>query len=281
MSKAEIAGEDLKFTPLPEPVPQVLTGGLVAELAGADEPENYVVCQWLADGRLETLGLNERAEHETGSDQRFILFRSSATYLFEIDGQRFDWGAPRILGSVLKQLACVDPTQFGVWQENAQGDDTLIENDQYADLKNEGLERFFTAKKESTEGNEVADTLLPRRCRRYLDDSKWAYRETFHGGTAAVIIDGFELPKEKFDHDNVSLLLLLPDGYPDASPDMFYVHPWIKLRDALDWPAAAATPHRFLDKEWQRWSRHWSDWRPGRDGIQTWLLKTKNALESA
>ena len=152
MARIQIAGEDLKFTPLPEPVPEPLTGELIAKLAGADEPKNYIVIQWLKDGRLETLRPDEKAELDGGSDQRFIVFRSSSTYLFEIDGQRFEWGAPRIRGDVLKTLIGVDPTQYGVWQESSTGDDLPINNDKFADLKEEGLEQFFTAAKESTEG---------------------------------------------------------------------------------------------------------------------------------
>ena len=152
MSKVQIAGEDLKFTPLPEPVPKPLTGELVAKLAGADEPKNYLIIQWLNDGRLETLRPDEKAESAGGSDQRFIVFRSSSTYLFEIDGQRFEWGATQIRGEVLKKLIGVDPTQYGVWQQSSKGDDLLIDNDKFADLQDQGLEQFFTAAKESTEG---------------------------------------------------------------------------------------------------------------------------------
>ena len=152
MAKVQIASEDLKFTPLPEPVPEPLTGERIAKLAGADEPRNYMVIQWRKDGRLETLRPDEKAERDDGSDQRFIVFRGSSTYLFEIDGRRFEWGAPRIRGDVLKTLVGADPTQYGVWQESGTGDDPPIGNDQFADLKDEGLERFFTAAKESTEG---------------------------------------------------------------------------------------------------------------------------------
>ena len=152
MPKVQIAGEDLKFTPLPDPVPDPLTGELVAKLAGADEPKNYIVIQWLKDNRLETLRPDEKAEYDGDSDLRFIVFRSASTYLFEIDGQRFEWGAPKIRGDVLKTLIGVDPTQYGVWQQSTTSDDVRIDNDGFANLKDDGLEQFFTAKKESTEG---------------------------------------------------------------------------------------------------------------------------------
>ncbi len=122
---------------------------------------------------------------------------------------------------------------------------------------------------------------LPRRCRKYLTDKGIQFSEPSDGGSAAVVIHSWSLPEGKFDCDVVSLLLLLPDGYPDAAPDMFYVHPWVKVRGSSGWPKAADVSHDFSGTKWQRWSRHWSDWRPGIDGIQTWLMKVRAAFENA
>ena len=152
MSRMQIAGEDLQFATVPDPVPEPLTGETIAKLAGAEEPKDFIVIQWLKDGGLETLRLDEKAQDDGGSDQRFIVFRGSSTYLFEIDDQRFEWGAPQVRGDVLKKLIGVDPTQYGVWQQSKEGDDKPIDNDKFAKLQDRGLEVFFTAKKESTEG---------------------------------------------------------------------------------------------------------------------------------
>ncbi len=152
MNRVQIAGEDLQFATSPDPTPHPLTGELVAKLAGAEEPKEFIVIQWLDDGSLETLRLNEKARSDGGSDRRFIVFRGASTYLFEIDEKRFEWGTSRIRGDVLKKLIGVDPIQFGVWQQSNDGDDEPIDNDKFAQLGGSGLEVFFTAKKESTEG---------------------------------------------------------------------------------------------------------------------------------
>ena len=152
MKKIQIAGEDLQFVPAPDPVPEPLTGELIAKLAGADAPEEFIVIQWLRDGNLETLRLDEKAQSDGTSDLRFIVFRGSSTYLFEVDDHRFEWGAPRIRGDVIKRLIGVDPTQYGLWQQSNDGEDKPIDNDKFADLNDRGLEVFFTARKESTEG---------------------------------------------------------------------------------------------------------------------------------
>ena len=122
--------------------------------------------------------------------------------------------------------------------------------------------------------------ILPRKCRDYLIVKDYCFTEVVEDDSAAVIIDHWVLPSGKYDAEQVSLLLLLPNGYPDAAPDMFYLHPWIKIRGSSNWPEAADIYHSFLDTDWQRWSRHWHDWRPGVDGIHTWLLKIKSALEN-
>ena len=152
MSKTLIAGEDLKLTPVPDPVPQPLTGEVVAKLAGADDPKQFVVIQWLGNGKLETLRPDEKARPEGDADQRFIVFRGASTYLFEVDEHRLEWGAPRIRGDVIKKLAGVDPNQYGVWQQSNQGDDKPIENDMYADLKEDGLEVFSRRRRRAPKG---------------------------------------------------------------------------------------------------------------------------------
>ena len=154
MSSILIAGEDLQFTPAKDPDVYPLTGEAIAKLAGAEDVKDYIVIQWLQDGQLETLRADEKARSDGGSDQRFIVFRGSTLYLFEIDGRRLTWGAPRIRGDVLKKLLGVDPTQYGVWKESGQGEDKPIDNDKFADLRQDGLEVFFTARQESTEGGD-------------------------------------------------------------------------------------------------------------------------------
>ncbi len=153
MDTVQIAGEDLQFSKAQVPPDlSFATGEAIAKLAGADDPRDYVVMQWLPNGDLETLRLDEEVRPDDSESPRFILFRSASTYNFEIDDQRREWGVGRIRGDVLKKLGGVDPTQYGVWQQSDRGEDQMIANDEFADLKPDGLEVFFTAKRESTEG---------------------------------------------------------------------------------------------------------------------------------
>ena len=152
MIKVEVAGEDLKFTPFDKNLVEPLTGGSIAKLVGATDPNKFIVIQWLPDGGLETLRTDEKVQIEGNADLRFIIFQSATTYLFEIDERRMEWGTSRIRGDVLKTLAGVNPNEYGVWQQSSKGDDERIDNDKFAMLQKQGLEIFYTAKMESTEG---------------------------------------------------------------------------------------------------------------------------------
>ena len=154
MDAIQIAGQDLQFSeaevPPDLPFP---TGEDIAKIAGADDTRNCVVIQWLPNGDLETLRPDEAVRPDDSESPRFILFRGASTYIFEIDDRRLEWGAARIRGDVLKKLIGVDPRNYGVWQQSDEGEDRIIVNHEFADLKPSGLEVFFTAKKESTEGD--------------------------------------------------------------------------------------------------------------------------------
>jgi hypothetical protein len=95
------------------------------------------------------------------------------------------------------------------------------------------------------------------------------------------VIHGITLPQGKFDAAAVDVLVLLPPGFPDAGPDMFYTLPWVRLLPGGQYPKAADQPYDFQSKKWQRWSRHSSEWRPGRDGIHTVIKRIHHSFEAA
>lgn len=124
-------------------------------------------------------------------------------------------------------------------------------------------------------------SFLPMADQEYLANKGIPFCEAEYSGQKGVILSSIHLPLGKFDAQVVDVLILLPGGYPDVSPDMFYTFPWIRIAQAGRYPKAADQPLTFLDKTWQRWSRHSNEWRPGRDGIQTMLKRIEYALESA
>jgi hypothetical protein len=122
--------------------------------------------------------------------------------------------------------------------------------------------------------------VLPIRDRRYLADHGFDFAE-FDSPQRAIVLKGYELPAERYEAANADVLIVLPAGYPDSPPDMFYVLPWLRLTASRRYPNKADHAFEFNDQSWQRWSRHNNEWRPGIDGIWTMLRRIQNALEVA
>ena len=122
---------------------------------------------------------------------------------------------------------------------------------------------------------------LPSKCRRYLIDRAVAFEEIEDGGQKGVVLRDVSMPAGRFDISAADILILLPSGYPDNPPDMFYARPWLKLASSNGYPKAADQSFGFAAQNWQRWSRHNSTWRPGVDGIWTMLKRVEMALAEA
>jgi hypothetical protein len=124
-------------------------------------------------------------------------------------------------------------------------------------------------------------SFLPEPDRHYLASKAIVFEEVEDGGRKAIILKGYVLPNGRFDAAAADILILLPPGYPDVAPDMFYLQPWVKLVPTNKYPNAADQALKFDGKSWQRWSRHNNDWRPGVDGIWTMIKRIDHALEIA
>lgn len=124
-------------------------------------------------------------------------------------------------------------------------------------------------------------SVLPMKCRRYLTERGIRFEEYEESGQKTVIVKQFGLPAGRFDAPSADILILLPCGYPDSPPDMFYALPWLKLAASNRYPNRADVSLEFQGRNWQRWSRHNSEWRAGVDGIWTMLKRVETALECA
>ena len=122
---------------------------------------------------------------------------------------------------------------------------------------------------------------LPLKCRRYLTGRGIPFEEVEEGGQKAIILRRMALPSGRFDAAAADILVLLPAGYPDVAPDMFYALPWLRVVPSNQYPGAADQPFPFQGQTWQRWSRHNTDWRPGTDGIWTMIKRIETALAVA
>lgn len=124
-------------------------------------------------------------------------------------------------------------------------------------------------------------SFLPSRDREYLKSHKIVFEEVVERNQKGLILKQYRLPSGHYDLETTDILILLPSGYPDIAPDMFFLLPWVKLARSQKYPSRANISYQFKGQNWQRWSRHNRQWRRGVDGIWTMLKRVNNALEVA
>ena len=89
-----------------------------------------------------------------------------------------------------------------------------------------------------------------------------------------IIIKNYSLP-EGYDQARVEVMILIPQNYPVAALDMFYLCPSIFKKNADSIEQLSDESH--FDKQWQRWSRHYN-WKAGINNIATHIKFVENAL---
>lgn len=124
---------------------------------------------------------------------------------------------------------------------------------------------------------------LPEFDREYLLEKEYVFEEKIDANRNGLIIRNWILPTGKYNLETSDLLILLPNGYPEVRPDMWYFNPAILLAPSNRLAKQTQANINFEGKVWQRWSRHYpaNEWRSGIDGIHTYLKKVQTALEIA
>ncbi len=130
----------------------VITGRQLLDEAGKRPVEEFLIFLKLRNGLLEEIRLDETVDLQQFGVEKFLTFKSDRSFRFELDGRRFEWGAALITGLTLKKLADVDLERYGVWREVRGDEDPPVGDDEFVDLSEEGLERFFTGIAQTTEG---------------------------------------------------------------------------------------------------------------------------------
>lgn len=273
----QLAIEGVAFRPVrvDDPVP---TGRQMLQAADLRPAEDYTLSALLPSGDFEDVRLDETFDLRALGAERFIAFRTDRTFKFTIDDRQLEWGKPGISGRVLKALAGVPPETYDVYLEvRGGGQDVLIRDGDLIDLGKPGIERFITLIRDTTEGL----LALPDADERYLSSHGMLFEMVGDGAHTGVIFKQLPLPAGKFNYATANVLVLLPSGYPDVAPDMFYCDPWLTLQSVGRYPTCADQAHAFQDRSWQRWSRHNTAWRPGIDGLHTMIKRIEHALAEA
>ncbi|MGE3957424.1 MAG: multiubiquitin domain-containing protein [Vicinamibacterales bacterium] len=154
-------------------------------------------------------------------------------------------------GAALKQLAGI-PAGDVLFRQRP-GDDEVIADDAKVTLKNGDHFHSQPSADYGLGAAQLADAgLSPGRASLHVEPGGWEF----------LVVADYELPAG-FQPNKVELLVKLPPGFPDAAPDMFWVHP--PVRTASGSQPRATSIERLLGKEWQRFSWHLSGgaWTPG------------------
>lgn len=128
------------------------------------------------------------------------------------------------------------------------------------------------------------DSFLPKRDQEYLKTKGLQYSEIRDGNRNGLVILNYPLPEGKFNGNSTNLLILIPQGYNDTHPDMFFCKPNVTFAFGKGSPAQTDGVVAFNNIQWQQWSRHLNtgnDWRPGIDGIESYLQKVNHAFKTA
>ena len=125
---------------------------------------------------------------------------------------------------------------------------------------------------------ETADAprVLTEQDELYLRGKNFNFTAEVDGDTILVILCDVEMPPG-ITPGRADLLLVLPKGFPDVTPDCFWCTPDLTANGA---PIQATEHHQpFAGREWQRWSRHFDgQWRPGIDGLRTFVTIVEDCL---
>jgi hypothetical protein len=114
----------------------------------------------------------------------------------------------------------------------------------------------------------------------FLESKGWCYQVGSDGQFICVVIREYPLPAG-YAPSCADLLLRLPQGFPDAAPDMFWFCPDVSYATG-GVPPATGDRLEYDGRIWQRWSRHLATaWRPGIDNLQTYLRLIRTDLAGA
>ena len=123
--------------------------------------------------------------------------------------------------------------------------------------------------------------MLPSEDREFLARRFPGFSDRAEDQMWCVVLPGFRLP-EGLTEPASDLLIRLAPGYPDIAPDMWWFCPAVLRIDGRTIPQADVH-EQYLNRTWQRWSRHLQPgiWRPGIDTIESYLAIVHRELRSA
>lgn len=176
-----------------------------------------------------------------------------------INKRKFELDDPVQSGANLKNMAGIPLGDVLFVQR--PGDDEVIANDAEVTLRNGDHLHSQPPADYGIKPALLDDAgLPPERAAVHQQPDGWSF----------LVVSEYELPSG-YQPDRVRLLLKLAPTFPDAAPDMFWVHPEVKAPSG-SLPRSTST-ERLLGEDWQRFSWHMAAgaWTPGVSTLRDFL----------
>jgi hypothetical protein len=160
-----------------------------------------------------------------------------------------------------------------------KGGSKIVEADEVVDFTACGIERFSAKAKNCTEGRvNKCDFLLQQEDVSYLEEKGLAYETVLSDGAQWVILRDYALPAG-YNQPHTDVAIRIPQNYPIAPLDMFYMYPNLARTDGQ--AIGALSPLAIEGKQYQQWSRHRTannQWVPGEDNLATHIALMNHSL---
>jgi hypothetical protein len=200
-------------------------------------------------------------------------------YIIKVNTTAFTVNKPAMTGREILALINESPETYYLRYKH-KGGSKIVEADEVVDFTACGIERFSAKAKNCTEGRiNKRDFLLPEEDVNYLDEKGIAYETLATDGAQWVVLRGYGLPAG-YSHDKTDVAIRIPQNYPIAPLDMFYMYPNLTRTDGQ--AIGALSPLPIEGKQYQQWSRHRTaanQWVPGEDNLATHIELMNHSLQ--
>ena len=232
--------------------------------------EAKIVEELFVDGNLVELVVIEEYAKRGEKPPR------AKTYLVRIDKKTYHIHKPDPTGEELLEAAGKTSAGYKLYQIFRGKQPEPVGPTQHVDLRAHGIERFTTVPKDPGEGGSTTalrrDFRLPEADDDSLDAMNLGWTTVKDpSGMLLLVIPNWSIP-DGYNVGKVTLVLAIPQGYPDTQIDMAYFSPALARRDGK--PINNLTSITWSIGTFQQWSRHrtgQNPWRPGVDDISSHL----------
>jgi hypothetical protein len=198
------------------------------------------------------------------------------TYLVRIDKKTYHIHKPNPTGEELLHAAGKTSAGFKLYQIFRGRQPEPVAPHEHVDLRAHGIERFTTVPRDPGEGGAAAVPSpafkLAETDVESLDAMKVEWSATKEmAGTLLLMIKHWRIPPG-YNVSEATLVLVIPQGYPDTQIDMAYFAPALTRADGKGINNISTV--NWSIGTFQQWSRHRTannPWRPGVDDVATHL----------